>query len=428
MQIKRLERRIQPEFKLIDKINIVKAEKTKLDNQIPVYYINAGTQDLVKIDFIFNAGSWVQDKKLIASTTNAMLLESTKTFSAHQIAEKLDFFGSYLQNESNKHFGTLTIFILNKYLKEGLEIVSDVLMNPIFPKKELKTLLKNRLQNFIINNQKNDKVAREIFNEMIFGSEHPYGKKYYESDFTNISRNDIINFYEKYYNLNNCNIVISGKIDDNHFKELNNYFGKVKLINNNQAVDNIFEITPYLNKKIYEEKEGAFQTAIRIGKPTINMLHPDYNGLQIVNTIFGGYFGSRLMSNIREDKGYTYGIGSGLGTLLKSGYFVIVSEVKKEVKEDAINEIYLELDKMQYELVSEEELNVVRNYMMGEVLRGFDGAFSLSEVFKNLFEYNLDYDYFENLIHTIKNITREEIQRLSIKYLQKDTMFEVAVG
>lgn len=428
MQSKNLDRKQQPDYKSIENFNIIKAKKAKLDNDIPVYYINAGTQDLVKIDFIFNSGSWFQNKKLVASTTNSMFLEGTKTQNSQQIAEKLDFLGAYVQNEVNKHFGTITLYILNKYLTQGLEIISDILKNPVFPEKELNTLLKNRLQNFVINNKKTEKLARVYFNEKIFGSNHPYGIRYFEEDFTNVTRNDLVEFYQKYYNFNNCNILISGKIDDFHLIELNNFFGKEKLSENINLKEHKVDIQPSAEKIFYEEKKDAFQTALRIGKSTINMLHPDFNGLHVVNTIFGGYFGSRLMSNIREDKGFTYGIGSGLGSLLKSGYFVIVSEVKKEVREEAIKQIYIELDRMKNELVPEEELTIVKNYMLGDVLRGFDGAFSLSDAFKSLFEYNLDYDYYDNYINTIKNITSEEIQRLSEKYLQKETMFEVSVG
>jgi len=423
-----LNRKIQPDFKLIDKVNIIKAEKVNLDNQIPVYYINAGSQDLVKIDFIFEAGTWNQKKKLIASTTNNMLLEGTKTQTSLQIAEKLDYYGSYLQNDSGKHYGTLTLFILNKYLDEGLEIVEDLLQNPIFPEKDLSTLMLNRLQEFVINSQKNDKLARSYYNEMIFGNAHPYGIRYCEDDFKNVAREDLIEFFENYYNLNNCTIIISGKVEDKHFKSLNNFFGKKNYKKSIKQLDNNFFIQPFKEKIKYEERTDAFQTAIRIGKPTINMKHPDFNALQVVNTILGGYFGSRLMKNIREEKGYTYGIGSGLSTMKESGYFVVVTEVKKEVKDAALNEIYKEIEILQNEKVTDDELNVVKNYMMGDILRGFDGAFSLSGVFRNLWEYNLDYDYITNMINIVKNITSDEIQRLANVYLQRNSMYEVAVG
>jgi len=423
-----LDRTKAPDFNLIDKINIIKAQSATLDNGIPVYSINAGTQDLVKIDFIFDAGSWLQDKNLVSSTTNAMLLEGTTNLSSQQIAEKLDFYGAFLQNEANKHSATLTLYVLNKYLSEGLEIVADVLKNSIFPEKDMKTFLQNKYQDFVINNQKNDKIARKYFNEMLFGKNHPYGRNYNNSDFQNVTVEDLKTFYKKYYSSNNCKIIISGKIDDLHYKELNNFFGKYDWKSESKTEERKYLITPTENKKFVEDKENAFQTALRLGKITVNMKDDDYLGLQVVNTILGGYFGSRLMANIREDKGYTYGIGSGLVSMATTGYFIIVSEVKKEMREKAVIEIYKEIDILKTTLVPAHELQIVKNYLMGEVLRGFDGAFSLSAAFRSLMENNLDYVYYEKLISTIKNITSEEIKQLTIKHLQTDSLYEVMVG
>lgn len=428
MQIHNIDRKIQPEFKTIDKINIIKAQKTTLNNNIPVYYINAGSQDLVKIEINFNAGSWFQTKNIVASATNSMLLEGTKNFTSHQIAEKLDFYGAYLQNDVNKHTGSLCLYVLNKYLKEGLEIVSDILENSIFPEKEFKTEIQNRFQSFRINRQKNSVLAKEKFSEVVFSKNHPYGNTYSEEDFKKISQKDVIEFYNKYYKFSNCRIFMSGKIEQKHFEELNKFFGTIKIDKCEQFIENEIDIVSETEKKYYQAKEDAFQTALRIGKPTINIYHKDFLGLQVVNAVLGGYFGSRLMSNIREDKGYTYGIGSVIGNLPKTGYFLIVTEVKKEIKDDAINQIYKEIERLQNELVPETELNIVKNYLMGEVLRNFDGAFSLVDIYKSLYENNLDYDYFDNLIYTIKNITTEEIQRLSKKYLQIDSLYEVAIG
>jgi len=423
-----LDRTKAPEFNLIDKINIIKAEKKSLTNGIPVYSINAGTQDLVKIDFIFDAGSWLQDKNLVASTTNSMLLEGTSNFTAQQIAEKLDYYGAYLQNESGKHSATLTLYVLNKYLKQGLEIVADVLKNSIFPEKDMKTLLQNKYQDFVIGNKKNDKIARRYFNEMLFGKQHPYGKSYQIEDFQNVTTDELKAFYKKYYSSNNCKIILSGKIENLHFDELNNYFGGTDWNSNTIIENRNYEILPNSNMKFLEDKPEAVQTALRLGKISINMKDPDYHGFQFLNTVLGGYFGSRLMTNIREDKGYTYGIGSGLVSMEKLGYFIIVSEVKKEMREKAIIEIYKEIEILKTTLVQTKELETVRNYLMGEVLRGFDGAFSLSAAFRTLMENNLDYDYYENLISSIKNITSEEIQRLAIKHLNTESLYEVMVG
>ena len=165
-----------------------------------------------------------------------------------------------------------------------------------------------------------------------------------------------------------------------------------------------------------------------MGKILFNKTHPDFMGLTVLNTVFGGYFGSRLMMNIREDKGFTYGIGSGLVSLHNSGFFFITSEVGADVSKDAINEIYKELRKLTEEKIPEDELNLVRNYMLGSFMRSIDGPFALAEKYKSVLEYNLDFDYYLKFIETIKNITSNDLLNLAQKYFTEDSMIELLVG
>ena len=160
----------------------------------------------------------------------------------------------------------------------------------------------------------------------------------------------------------------------------------------------------------------------------ISSTHVDYAGMQVLNTVFGGYFGSRLMSNIREDKGYTYGIGSSVVPLRKEGYFCISSEVGVDVRAAAVNEIYLELKRLRTELVPESELNLVRNYMLGSFQRNIDGPFSLADRFKSILTAGMGYEYYTRYLETIQNITAEELLRLASTHLHEDSLYELVVG
>ena len=148
----------------------------------------------------------------------------------------------------------------------------------------------------------------------------------------------------------------------------------------------------------------------------------------MVNTILGGYFGSRLMANIREEKGYTYGIGSRMVSMNNAGYIYISTEVGTNVCDDAVNEIYKEIDKLRNELVSSEELNLVKNYMMGDFLRSADGPFALADKFKKIMFYDLSYSYYDEFVKTVKTITPEQIQSLADQYLNPDDLYELVVG
>ncbi len=423
-----LDRKKEPEFKVFDKIDIVKADKRVLSNGITVYSINAGNYDLVKIDLIFEAGDWYQIFPMLANSTISMLCEGSLFRTAEEIAEKLDFFGSYIYYNTQKHTSTITIYSLTKYLDETLQLIQEVIKYPLFPEKEFETFNNKRKQQFIIDNQKVEILAQKHFSRSLFGKKHPYGMYPDVEDFDKINTSNIRSFHAKYYCCENCKIIISGKIENGYYDLLNRHFGDIdwSKTQTSETMDKAFE--PASNNHIYIEKKDALQSAIRIGKTTINKYHSDFNKLQIVNTILGGYFGSRLMSNIREDKGFTYGIGSGLISNKSAGYFVIATEVGKPYKEKALIEIYNEIKRIQTEKAPDKELEIVKNYMMGNVLRNFDGPFALSDTLKTMLEYDFTYEYYDSFISTIKNITSKQICDTASMYLDAASMYEIVAG
>jgi predicted Zn-dependent peptidase len=225
----------------------------------------------------------------------------------------------------------------------------------------------------------------------------------------------------------NCTIIISGLVQEGSVKILNEHFGKTQGFS---QVKNGMQV-PFdssAEKRMLVYKEDAVQSAIRIGKPFFNRTHEDYPGMAVTNTILGGYFGSRLMSNIREDKGYTYGIGSAIVSMKQNGYFFISTEVGADVTKPAMEEIYKELELMKTEEVDSEELEMARNYMLGTFLKGMDGPFQLAERFKSVYLYDLDYGYYERYVAKLRTIKADEVQELAKKYFNSESMFELVVG
>jgi len=209
---------------------------------------------------------------------------------------------------------------------------------------------------------------------------------------------------------------------------LNRFFGKTTW-GHTQAIP-VPNVTVDTTKqqKHFIEKLDAIQSAVRVGRLMFNKRNPDYFKFQVLNTILGGYFGSRLMANIREDKGYTYGIGSGLASLVNGGFFYISTEVGTDVTNDTLKEIYKEIKLLREELVDSDELETVRNYVLGQFLRSVDGPYSLADKFKAIWEYGLDYNYFENYFEAVKTITPEEVKALANTYLQEKDLIELVVG
>ncbi|MEA3318322.1 MAG: pitrilysin family protein, partial [Bacteroidota bacterium] len=360
--------------------------------------------------------------------TNDMLKEGTINLLSAEISEKLDFYGAFVYQAASKDSAQISLFTLKKYLSETIEIFEEIIKKPTFPNNEFSKYITNKRQNFKLEQSKVISIARNKFYEQIFSPKNQYGKSEIVADFDNIGIDDLKTFHAKYYTSNNCKIIMSGKVNSIEIDLINTKFGGNDWKGSEKFIKKEANIKQLSNKLIVENKANAVQSAIYIGKNTINKYHSDYIKLKVVSTILGGYFSSRLMRKIREEKGYTYGISSILMSYQQSGMFAIVSEVGVENTKNAVSDIIIEITKLRKELVPNDELNLVKNYLLGNMLRMFDGPFAISSAYKSLIEFNLDVQYFENAFKVIKSITSEEVNNIANKYLHEDDMVKIVAG
>ena len=422
-----LNRSIQPTVNPIEHIDLVKAECRLLSNGIPVYFVNAGTQDVVKIDFIFEAGTWFQTTNLVASLCNSMFEEGSRNFTATEIAEKFDFFGAYLQLTVDQSQGFVNVVSLGKHLSAILEVTEDLIKRSIFPEHELEVLIAKNKQKWLLENEKVRTLCQKKFTQVMFGDAHPYAINNKLEDFDQITREDLMRFYKTFYHSGNCHIIASGNINEEVLQLLDRYFGGTDWQQSPVAIPE-YEICPSPVKKHHVEKANGIQSAIRVGKFWVPKSHPDFHALSILSTILGGYFGSRLMTNIREEKGYTYGIGSYVLNLKKASYLVISTEVGNEYIEPTLAQIAVEMKRLQTELVSENELETVKSYLLGEFLRDFDGPFALASSFKAINDFGLDYSFYDQALKVLRNITSAELMQLAQQYLNIEDFYTVVAG
>jgi len=423
-----LDRKNPPELKQIEKIFIPKAEKHTLDNGIPIYVVNAGFQDLVKVDLIFSNLSYDPSKPLLSSATNRMMAEGTAKHSALQLADLIDYYGAFYSTEESPDYCSVNLFTLNKHLSKTLPTLREILTEAVFPESDLATFILNNQQRIVVANEKVNSIARNKFNEIIFGADHPYGHISTKEDYAALKRDSLRDYHRRQYVSEHCSIIVSGKVSPQTLKEINTHLGDTGWSRSNGQVAQIPAVKSTAERRYREEKEGAIQSAIRIGKKMFTRSHEDYPGMAVLNTLFGGYFGSRLMSNIREDKGYTYGIGSAVVSMKDHGYFFISTEVGSNVADAALEEIYKEMNLLRTELVENEELETVRNYMLGSFIKNLETAFHIADRFKSIHMSGLDYSYYDKYLHKLRTIGPDEIQSLAKKYLDPDTMTELVVG
>ena len=415
-----------PAFGQVENIELIKAKSIVLDNGLKVFSVNGGEQDLVRIEFIFENIAYDTSKPLQSYAANTMLNDGTRELSASEIADKIDYYGAFLQTDFSNDQSTVTLYSLNKHLTTTLPVVKAIISDSIFPQVELDTFIRNQKQKLSVNLEKNDFLSRKIFNSVLF-SNTLYGYDTRAEDYDRLTRIQLQEYFGQAYQPENCTVVIAGKVQNEALNLIDRLFGK-NWQGGRSVTPNDFNFYPGSGKEHYIEKADALQSAIRLGKIAINRSHSDFPGMQVLNTVLGGYFGSRLMANIREDKGYTYGIGSALVSMKNAGYFFIASEVGADVCTSALIEIQKEIEILKTETVSEQELGLVRNYMLGSMLGGLENALSHADKFKNIYFSGLGYEYYQNYIQIVKTISAQELLVLANKYLDWEGMEKVVVG
>jgi zinc protease len=424
-----LNRKIQPEIKAMENISIAAPQRKIMSNGIPLNVIEAGSQEVVRLDILIGAGKWHQTQLLQTLFANRMLREGTKRFTSAEIAEKLDYYGAWLELSTSMEYSYITLYSLNKYFASTLEVLESIVKEPIFPEKELNTVIDTNKHQFLINSTKVEYLAQKSFAGSIFGEEHPCGRYASADDYDKVTSACLKEFYNQYYHSGNCTIYIAGKVTEEILDLLNNAFGNDPW---GQVENKVSLIPGTINttsqKRIFTEQTSAMQSSLKMGKVMIQRSHPDYFKMRVLVTIFGGYFGSRLMSNIREDKGYTYGISAGIASYPDAGVFMIATEAANEYVEDIIKEVYHEMNILQTDLVPDAELNMVRNYMLGEMCRSYEGPFSLSDAWMFVQTSHLSDSYFEESLKAVQSVTTEELRDLAQKYFDQEKVIEVVAG
>lgn len=399
----------------------------KLDNGLPLYWLNAGVQDVVEIDWVFRAGLWSEHKPSVAQATAGLLKNGTSKYTSEQIHESLEFYGAQLKVNAGNDFAIVTLYALTKHLSSLLPMVYEILTDAIFPDHEIEIHKRNVIQRLLVNLRQCEFVANQKVDAMLFGDTHPYGRYSKKENIEALEREDLITFYKHWYNLSSVKMFMSGKVGEKEVKAVNSVFGKVVLGSSNPPVVNFSPYTMVERSTQIVNDPNGVQGAIRIGRQFHNRHHPDYAPMVVLNTLFGGYFGSRLMSNIREDKGYTYGIYSSLTPDLHGGSLIIHTETGRDVIEKAMKEIYKEMDLLRKNKASDEELLLVKNYLLGGLLGDLDGPFSILQRWRTLILNGFSKDYFNNNIRVYKTVTADDLLVLAERYFNPKDFCEVVV-
>jgi zinc protease len=421
-----LDRLVAPPIQKILSIQLPVAEVTALPNGARLHILYNASQPVIKLEIVFKAGRWYEPVSALSYFTSKLLLEGTAKYSAQQIADIIGFYGASLECNQGFDRATLTLYTLSKHLENIIPVIQDIISQPTFPESEFKLLKTRTLQNVAIEKQRNAYLATKRLTESIYGPKQPYIAGLDETEIENVTLDQIKDFFLTNFSLAESEIFVSGAIEPDTSQIL------LTALNKTPAGLKILDIPPSANvyqKQVhYLEREDQIQTTIRIGCPWPLMHDENFSQLSLLNKILGGYFGSRLMKNIREEKGFTYGIFSTVSAKEHATLFYIGTDVNYQNSGRTIEEIIKEITLLQNDLVPEEELDTVKNYTIGKFINDSSNIFDQVDKYKSLVLHNLPINYYSDYLNHIANAEARHLQELAQIYLNPASLTQVLVG
>lgn len=418
-----LNRTEAPPFTRSTAYSLLSPEVVSLPSGIPLYLLNGGSQPVVRVELLINAGRWMEHKRGSAYFSAQLLSKGTTLKSSYTIAQLFDQYGAHLEITPGLDLLSVSLYSLSKTLRPALELLIELLTDSVFPEKEVEQIKSIYLQNLRVNYEKTSFLASKLIRSKLFGGQHPYGMEPDEQDVMDIQREDVVSHFTTYGG--DVRIVAAGDISVANKQLLITACGKLSL--KTAAVRHHDFLMP-VPGRTRQEKPGSVQSSIRLGKLAVGRLHPDYPALLLLNHILGGYFGSRLMKNIREEKGLTYGIYSSVNALKNNSYLMIGADVNKENVDITFSEIEMELDLLGNAPVTSAELETARNHFIGSLQSELTTAFAHADKYKSVLLHGLPPAYYQQLILSVDSLSVEHLQQVGAKYFSSHDFVEVAVG
>ncbi len=416
---------LQPPVTVPASVELAEARRQTLANGVDLYVLPADEFEVLRVTFVFHAGSSVQRIPFSASATANLMAEGTQRHTAQEIAEQLDYYGSSFDINIDRDDVYISFCMLSKFALPTLEVAREILLEPVYPEAEVAAYCAKRKQQLAIERSKIDVRAREAFAQALFGPTHPYGISSDEREYDRLTREAIVAFHARRYTAEHAFAVCSGRLGEAERQAVAAIAGALpRGLDNDELPFPAPESTP----ERWLRHEGAVQSSIRVGRLLFPRQHPDFVGMQVVATALGGYFGARLMQNLREEHGYTYGAMAAMVNFRHTGYLAVAAQVGAEVTREALQEIYREIERLRTEPMPAAELDMVRNMMAGEMMRILDGPFGIADVtIENLLCGCSNRVIGENL-RRIRRITPDEVMQLARRYLARESLVTIVVG
>lgn len=417
-----LDRTVAPDFVKSTLFHLPNGKTEVLSNGVKISHFDEIQQSIVKIEVVFDAGKWFEPKPELAHFTSHMLDKGTVKKNAAEIAETFDRYGAHIEISSNLDHVVVSLYTLSKFLGTVFPHFCDLLTEPVFPEHELDLMKVQFIESLKVKNEKTSYVASKLIRANVFGAKHPYGQTGDENDIKNVQCPNLTEYFRSHFKPEN--VFILGPLKDDDKKSIVSFFGAFKRISHL-----VPEHTVVKTAASYEtiEKANSVQSSIRLGKRSLLRTDPDYPALVLLNYYLGGFFGSRLMKNLREDKGLTYGISSSIHPFRHDAMILIGTDVNKENSKMAVDEILEELSILTRQ-VNEDELELARRHFIGSMQGEMASPFTILSKIKTLELYKLPTGYYQELINKIDTTSVDELKQVASKHLIGGELHKVVVG
>lgn len=401
----------------------------RLSNGIEVILLPYGKVEVLEIQAIFNVGKNQLPVPGLLSYCGKMMQEGTEQYSSLAFSMQLDNFGAWLSHEVEEEAMAFKLATTTENISYTLPLLKELLLKPTFPTQEFDNMKARGIQGAKISAQKTAKMAARAFGHKIFGPAHPYGLSVGPDEIEALQLEKLKETYHNWLVPENFTLAVVGVFDEKVLlDELEKEFGELRLQNRIAMVGPSFNHQPLNELGRHHIKQDGMQSTVRLGHLGVNRSHADFYKIMVLNTILGGYFGSRLMKNIREEKGYTYGIYSGYVAMKHEGVFIVQGDVGNEYVEDTISEVKKEISRLQHEVMDEAELSLVKNYLLGKSISERETPFQMGDWLRFSLVNEIPFPELDKRFEVIRAIQKEDIPILAKTYLRPDQMLEVVAG
>ena len=423
-----LDRTIAPAYQPVQDINLAQIETQTLSNGAPLHTVAFDQQPVMRVEVNMDAGAWYENEPGTSSFAWKMLSEGTASRTSAQISNAFDRYGAFLELNGGFDRGSLVVYCQPKHLANVLPLITEMLTEATYPEKEFEDLRSITLQNLKVSYEKTSHLASVRFRQKLYGQQHPYGRSQHPDTVGTLPQAEAIAFYNRYIRQQPFRVLLAGQITLTETTLVNEILGQLSIQPGVSDESGRFPAITTDSTPELIEKANSLQSTIRLGRVLFKRDHPDFYKMMVTNEILGGYFGSRLMKNIREDKGFTYGISSNVGAFREAGQFLIGTDVKREFTQQTINEIWKEIHKLQTEQTPADELLTVQNYMAGEFVGSLNTPFEIADRYKTILLDGLPADFLSSYISRIRAVTVDDVQQIAQTYLTEGSLVEVVAG